>query len=132
MGEDVPNADIALGILETRKTKEKQNMLIKKEIEERSKILAKDKGVEAQKRIKSELESIVGLKEFRSSDEESIALARAISGSNEVDIETQVVAKEAKLSLDKWQEGEIEEVRGYRREKIQKEFEAKTKEKIQE
>ena len=128
VGKDVPNADIALGILRDKEDKRKTEY-VDKEIEERSKILAKDKGVEAQKRIKSELESIVGLKEFRSSDEESIALARAISGSNEVDIETQVVAKEAKLSLDKWQEGEIEEVRGYRREKFKKEFEAKTKEK---
>ncbi len=128
VGKDVPNADIALGILRDKEDKRKTEY-VDKEIEERSKILAKDKGVEAQKRIKSELESIVGLKEFRSSDEESIALARAISGSDEVDIETQVMAKEAKLSLDKWQEGEIEEVRGYRREKFKQEFEAKTKEK---
>ncbi len=125
--ESVLSPEIALNILKERV--EKKNFdYVEEKISQLSQGINENLGgdKESEEKIKTEIGKIVNQDEFRTQAEEVAGLAQVLPKNNKIGVE--VTAKEIKISLDKWQENNIEEVRGYRKLLFEKKFEKEVRE----
>lgn len=79
-------------------------------------------------KLQKEIKDIVTQNKFRSDSEETSDLIRVISGDETMTTtQIEVVVREAKIALDRWQERNIDAVREYRSEDLKKELIEKIK-----
>jgi len=126
--ESIPSLEVALNVLNQRVEKQKFDY-----VEEKISKVAEDVNEqlggneESREKIKTEITKIIDQSEFRTQTEEISALTEALPKKEDNKTEAAITAKEIKISLDKWQEDHIEEVRGYRQQLFEQKFEEEVK-----
>lgn len=103
--------------------------LVEKFIDDLTKDLSSEFSGVADSNLKTAIEKIITQEELMSRDEEVIALAKIITGKEEITSEVKVSSLKILLIIDNWQKENITEVRKYRAEKFEENFVNKTQEK---
>jgi len=112
-----------------RQTEKKEVNYVKKTIDQLSEGINERLGgnEESKEKLKTEIIKIINQGDFRNQAEEVLDLAEALPKNGDNQTEAVITAKEIKISLDKWQEEHIDEVRSYRKQIFEENFEKETK-----